>query len=262
MRPFCLVLVLPLIGMLVSRADAAVLNIDYAITDNTLGDGTASGTILDNGNLIGTWTISNFVFTTRTTDSVPPYAATIGIVTTSTPDNTYGKPGIGIRIGGDGLRENGVWSFQYTVGWSLDTGYTLNGASFWGKYPNTVGFYGPAQPTGNGGSISLSGFTGQGTVFDPTDNLQAADGYQFNSGENLKGWNVGVIQGTPVANVNWQLTAPAASSYTYSVDYSDQGLSSANESTAFNLNIVPEPSVGSLFLVGAAWVLGRRQSRR
>jgi len=246
-------------AMLASRVDAAVLNIDYLVTDSTIQDGSASGIIRNNGNLIGTWTISNFAFTTRTTDSVPPYAATVGTVTASTPNNPYGKPGVGILISGDGDRVNGVMSIQYTVGWSLNPGYNLDSASFWGKYPNTVGFYGPAQPIGSGGSIFLSGFSGQGVVSDPSNKLQAADGYLFSSGENLNGWTLGPNQGTAQAGVDWQLTAPAASSYTYFVDYTNQGLSSANEGTAFNLNIVPEPSVGSLFLIGAAWVLGRRR---
>jgi hypothetical protein len=254
-----LALILPLVGALVSRGQASVLNISYGLTDSSIGDGTASGTIFDNTNQIGTWTISNFAFTTRTTDSVPPYAATVGTVTASTPNNPYGKPGVGILISGDGDRVNGVMSIQYTVGWSLNPGYNLDSASFWGKYPNTVGFYGPAQPIGSGGSIFLSGFSGQGVVSDPSNKLQAADGYLFNSGENLNGWSLGPTQGTAQAGVDWQLTAPSAASYTFTLDYDGQGLSSANEGTAFNLNIVPEPSVGSLLLVGVAWVLGRRR---
>ncbi len=261
MKSFCLVLVLPLIGMLVSRVDAAVLNIDYLVTDSTIQDGTASGIIRNNGIQIGTWSVTGFTYTLL--PSSLTYTPSIDTVTATTANNPYLKPGVGILISAPGgARENGVTSFQYTVGWSLNPGYTLESASFWGKYPNTVGFYGPAEPTGTGGSIFLSGFSGQGVVSDPSNKLQAADGYLFNSGENLNGWTVGPTTGTAQAGVDWQLTAPAASSYTYSVDYTNQGLSAANEGTAFNLNIVPEPSVGSLFLIGAAWVLGRRQSRR
>ncbi len=246
----------------------AAIVLSYSVTNNAIGSGFASGAILDNATQIGSWSLTGFAFTTRTTNSVPPYAPTIGTVAINTPNNTYGKPGIGILISGDGNRENGVMSFQYSVSWSLNAGYTLDSASFWGKYPNTVGFYGPAEPVGTGGSISLSGFTGQGIVSDPTDNLQAADGYLFNSGEDLNGWNVGVTQGTPVAQVNWQLTAPAANSYTYIVDYDGQGLSSANEGTAFNLNIspvagVPEPGtwLAGALLLGCAAILKLRRRR-
>ena len=256
MKLFVLALVVPLVGILVSRGQASVLNISYGLTDSAIGDGTASGTILDNGNQIGTWSVTGFTYTLL--PSSLTYTPSIGTVTATTANNPYLKPGVGILISSpSGARENGVTSFRYTVGWSLNPGYTLESASFWGKYPNTVGFYGPAEPTGTGGNIFLSGFSGQGVVSDPSNKLQAADGYLFNSGENLNGWTLGPNQGTAQAGVDWQLTAPAASSYTYSVDYTDQGLSSANEGTAFNLNIVPEPSVGSLFLIGAAWVLGK-----
>lgn len=276
MRTMVLALILPLVGALVSRGQASVLNISYGLTDSSIGDGTASGTIFDNTNQIGTWAVSGFNYTLRGGVAFTP---SIRTVATSTPDNSYGKSGIGILItaGNDGTRENGVMSIQYTVSWSLNSGYSLDSASFWGKLPNTVGQYGPAWPTGNGGSIKLSGFAGLGTVSDPinsalnpTDNLFAADGYQFSSGEDLGGWRPvpgpvdpvnspdGIVSHS-AANVRWQLTAPAAASYTFSLDYSNQPISSANEGTAFNLNIVPEPSVGSLFLVGAAWVLGRRR---
>jgi len=277
-RSFSLALVLALMAMLASRVDAAVLNIDYAITDNTIGDGTASGTILDNGNQIGTWAVSGFNYTLRGGVAFTP---SIRTVATNTVGNSYGKSGIGILItaGINGTRENGVMSIQYTVSWSLNSGYTLDSASFWGKLPNTVGQYGPAWPTGNGGSIKLSGFAGLGTVSDPinpnpvanpTDNLFVADGYQFFSGEDLGGWRPvpgpvdpvnspdGIVSHS-AANVRWQLTAPAAASYTFSLDYSNQPISSANEGTAFNLNVVPEPSVSSLLLVGVAWVLGKRR---
>jgi len=259
-----------LVALLVAPAAShGAIVLSYNVTDNSINDGSASGSILDNGNQIGTWFVSGFSFLTRTLDSVPPYSATIGTITASTPNNPYGKPGVGILITGDGDRVNGVNYIQYTVGWTLNTGYTLNSASFWGKYPNTVGFYGPAQPVGNGGDISLSGFTGLGTVSDPLNKLQAADGYQFTSGENLGGWTIGPTQGTAQAGVDWQLTAPSAASYTFTLDYTTQGLSAANEGTAFNLNItsaaaVPEPgtwAAGALLAAGGAlWQYRRRRA--
>jgi len=273
-----LALILPLVGALVSRGQASVLNISYGLTDSSIGDGTASGTIFDNTNQIGTWAVSGFNYTLRGGVAFTP---SIRTVATNTVGNSYGKSGIGILItaGINGTRENGVMSIQYTVSWSLNSGYTLDSASFWGKLPNTVGQYGPAWPAGNGGSIKLSGFAGLGTVsdpvnsaLDPTDNLFAADGYQFSSGEDLGGWRPvpgpvdpvnspdGIVSHS-AANVRWQLTAPAAASYTFSLDYSNQPISSANEGTAFNLNVVPEPSVSSLLLVGAAIALRRKRKR-
>ena len=277
MRQLGFLIFVATLASLVPLADAAVLNIDYTVTDNTIADGTASGTIRDNGNQIGTWSISSFAFTLRS--STVTYTPTVGTVTTSTPDNSYGKSGIGILIsaGSSGTRETGVMSILYTVSCSLNSGYSLDSASFWGKYPGTVGQYGPAWPTGNGGSIRLSGFAGQGTVSDPvntalnpTDNLFADDGYQFSSGEDLGGWRPvpgpvdpvnspdGIVSHS-AANVRWQLTAPAAGSYTFSLDYSSQPISSANEATAFNFNVVPEPSVSSLFLLGLGLVVRRRR---
>lgn len=257
-----------LVALLVAPAAShGALVLSYSITNNSIGSGFASGSILDSTNTIGSWSITNFSFTTRTTNSVPPYAPIIGTITPSTTDNSYGKPGIGIRIIGDGLSNNGVMSIQYTVGWTLDAGYTLDSASFWGKYPGTVAAYGPAFPTNSGGSISLSGFSGFGTVSDPTDVLLAADGYQFTSGEDLNGWN-GPTSKT-AANTQWQLTAPSASSYTFILDYDGQPMSAANEATAFNLNIspaagVPEPgtwAAGALLMAGGAlWQYRRRRA--
>jgi len=244
------------------------LVISYAVTDSTIGDGSASGTILDNGNVIGSWAVSGFSFAKLS--PTEPFTPSIGTITAATSGNSYNKPGIGISIIGNGAAADGVTYIQYTVSWSLNAGYTLDSTSFWGKYPNTVGAYGPANPINGGGSISLSGFTGQGLVSDPSDNLNVADNYLFSSGEDLGGWkNSGSGSGDwAAASVNWQLFAPSASSYTFILDYSDQNLSTANEATAFNFNIseataVPEPGTwvaGALLLGGAAlWRYRRRR---
>ncbi|MFZ9748149.1 MAG: hypothetical protein ACO3G4_16145, partial [Opitutaceae bacterium] len=147
----------------------------------------------------------------------------------------------GIKINGDGVAENGVNYIKYTVSWSLNPGYQLDSTSFWGKYPGTVGTYGPASPQSTlnpGGSITLSGFAGIAEVSDPSDNLYATDGQTFTSGQDLGGWKEGTASGTwNAADVKWQLTAPSAASYTFILDYTSQTKTAANEATAFNFNI-------------------------
>jgi hypothetical protein len=79
----------------------------------------------------------------------------------------------------------------------------------------------------------------------------------------LPGWNPdgnAIDKDWSAATVQWSLIAPDSASLTYLVDYRGQTFSAANEATAFNINIIPEPSVGSLFLLGAAWAL--RRSRK
>jgi len=265
MRRLFLLLALALVGVAVSQSRAAVLNIDYTVTDSSIGDGTASGTIRDNGNQIGTWAVSSFSFTRRNLGVTwNPFIETIA---TSRPDNSYGKAGIGIRMIGNAAKEDGVTSFGYTLSYSLTAGgYFVESVAFWGKFPNTVGNYGPAFSTGTGGQITLSGFSGLGQVSDPTNTLQAADGLQFASGTNLSGWNpngdgTGGEQDWRASSVQWSLIVPDSASLTYLADYRGQTWSAANEATAFNLNIVPEPSVGSLLLVGMAVALRQRRRR-
>ncbi|MGA1372861.1 MAG: hypothetical protein ACO3Z6_14770, partial [Pseudomonadales bacterium] len=187
----------------------------------------------------------------------------------ATSGNSYNKPGVGIKILGDGVAENGVDFIQYTVSWTLDSGYQLDSTSFWGKYPGTVGTYGPASPySAPGGSISLSGFAGQAVVSDPSDNLYATDGQTFTSGQDLGGWNPGTATGTwNASDVKWQLTAPSAASYTFTLDYTSQDKSSANEATAFSFNIseavaAPAPSSLALFAVSGFFVIALRSRRR
>lgn len=254
------------IGLILTPLAArGALVISYAVTDSSISDGTASGTILDNGKQIGLWSVTDFIFTKLSPTVL--FTPSIGTVTEATTGNSYGKPGIGIKIIGDGSPDHGVTSIMYTVSWSLNTGYTLDSTSFWGKYPNTVGYYGPADPVNPGGILLLSGFSGLGTVSDPTDNLYAADGYQFSASENLGGWRPSsASRDWSAANVDWQLTAPSAASYTFVLDYTGQTYSAANEATAFNFNIskataVPEPGTwlaGALLLGGAALWRRRR----
>jgi len=167
---------------------------------------------------------------------------------------------------GDANRDNGVMSFRYTLSYNLTSaavsnGYVVDSVAFWGKYPSSVGQYGPAPASGDGGAITVSGFSGSGRVSDPTDNLLAADGQLFSSGENVLGWkpnSPGTQNDWPADIVRWSLIVPDAASLTYSVDYTGQAYSAANEGTAFNINIVPEPSVGSLLLMGMAVLFKRR----
>jgi len=267
-KPLGPVLMLVIAMVVAAPVARGALVISYAVTDSSIGDGSASGTILDNGNVIGLWDVTAFSFTKLSPTEL--FTPSIGTITSATSGNSYNKPGIGIRIIGNGAAADGVTYIQYTVSWSLNAGYTLDSTSFWGKYPNTVGAYGPADPINGGGSISLSGFTGQGLVSDPSDNLNVADNYLFNSGEDLGGWkNSGSGSGDwAAASVNWQLFAPSASSYTFTLDYTDQNLSTANEATAFNFNIseaaaVPEPGTwlaGALLLGGS--ILWRYRRRR
>jgi MYXO-CTERM domain-containing protein len=253
--------------VLLPATSPAALVISYAVTDGSIADGTASGTILDGGQQIGLWSVTGFAFTQR--NLAVTFTPSIGTVTEATTDNSYGKAGIGIRVIGNGSAADGVMSMQYTVSYSLDAGYAMDSVSFWGKYPNTVGAYGPAEPINGGGSLSVAGFTGLGVVSDPTDNLNVADGYLFSSGENLGGWKTGNTAGGDwsAASVGWQFTVPTAQSLTFVLDYSDQNLSAANEASAFNFNItsatpVPEPGTwltGFLLVAGAAlWHRRRR----
>jgi hypothetical protein len=234
----------------------------YSVTDSTIGDGSAAGNILDNGNTIGTWSVSGFSFTKLS--ATQPYTPTIGVVTAATGGNSYNKPGVGIKILGNGVAQDGVNVIQYSVSWSLNPGYTLDSTSFWAKYPGTVGTYGPASPVNPGGSISLLGFASQAVVSDPSDNLYATDGQTFTSGQDLGGWKAGTASGTwNAVDANWQLTAPSAGSYTLTLDYTSQSLSAANEATAFNLNIsaVPEPDTWALLAGGAAFMRWRKRAK-
>jgi len=94
MKAFRLALLLLLMGMLDSQAHAAILNINYTITDGTIGDGNAAGTIRDGTTQIGNWSVTSFSFTKRTTSVV--YTPSIGLIATNTPDNDYGVAGVGI----------------------------------------------------------------------------------------------------------------------------------------------------------------------
>ena len=246
-------------------SEAVVLNINYTLTDSTITDGAAAGTIRDGTNQIGTWGITNFTFTRR--NSSASYVPSIGIIATNTADNSYLVAGVGIKIMGDGSAANGVTSFGYTLNYSLTTaalsaGYLVDSVAFWGKYPNSVVNYGPAPPSGDGGNFTLSGFSGSARVSDPNNNLLAADGYTFSSGTVLPGWrpgDAGTEQDWTASSVKWSLIAPDSTSLTYFADYRNQTYSAANESTAFNINIVPEPSVSSMLVAGTIWTLARRK---
>jgi hypothetical protein len=260
------VLGLFLLGYFGPPSHAAVLDINYTISDSTIGDGNASGTIRDGTTQIGTWTVTSFSFTRL--DTAVSWTPFIETIASNRTDNSYGGAGVGIRMIGNGMKEDGVSSFRYTLGYSLTSaalsgGYSVASVAFWGKFPGTVQNYGPAFSTGTGGQITLSGFSGFAQVSDPNNNLQAADGQQFLSGTLLSGWNPGgnaIDEDWSAATVQWSLIAPDSASLTYLVDYRGQTFSAANEATAFNINIIPEPSVGSLFLLGAAWAL--RRSRK
>lgn len=133
---------------------SAVLNINYTVTDSTISDGDAAGTIRDGTTQIGNWNITSFSFTKRTTSVV--YTPSIGLIATNTPDNDYGVAGVGIKMIGDATRDNGVMSFRYTLSYNLTSaailnGYAVDSVSFWGKYPSSVAQYGPAPAIGNGG---------------------------------------------------------------------------------------------------------------
>lgn len=262
-----LALLLALAGAPVSQSRAAVLDINYAVTDASIGDGSAAGTIRDGSTQIGTWTVTSFSFTRL--DLAVPWTPSITAIAGNLSDNSYGKAGIGIRMQGNGAKEDGVTSFGYTLSYSLTSaaltgGYSVESVAFWGKFPNTVQNYGPAFATGTGGQFTLSGFSGLGRVSDPNNNLQAADGQTFTSGSALPGWNLdgnAIEKDWSSASVQWSFIVPDSTSLTYFADYRGQTWSAANEATAFNINIVPEPSVSSLFLLGAAFGLGLRRGK-
>lgn len=266
MNFFRLVFALPLLGVLISRVQGAVLDINFTVSDSTITDGSAAGTIRDGSTQIGTWTVTSFSFTRL--DLAVPWTPSITTIAGNLSDNSYGKAGIGIRMQGNGAKEDGVTSFGYTLSYSLTSaaltgGYFVESVAFWGKFPNTVQNYGPAFATGTGGQFTLSGFSGLGRVSDPNNNLQAADGQTFTSGSALPGWNIdgnAIEKDWSSASVQWSFIVPDSTSLTYFADYRGQTYSAANEATAFTINIVPEPSVGSLFMVGAAWLLGRRRT--
>jgi hypothetical protein len=71
-----LVLIVFLVELPVAKGGIVL---SYLVTDSTIGDGSAAGTIRDNGNTIGTWLVSGFSFhklsptASYTIDQMLPY---------------------------------------------------------------------------------------------------------------------------------------------------------------------------------------------
>ncbi|NBS55175.1 hypothetical protein EBT23_06445, partial [bacterium] len=208
--------------------------------------GSMSGKIMDGTVEAGEWFLSDFRFVRKATSASMTLAGANFASNGTTTTNPYGRAGVGVDMSNGGSEPAGIMKFSYGIQVSMKPGYRAAKIFLLGKNPAVNRSYGP-QSNNVVGSIIASGFSGTGTVKNPSNNLVSSNGTIFTSGQSLSayytnpptGQNSGFGDYSDSA-IAWGLEVPGANPVGFAVDFTAGTKSAASEATAFSAQVFHE----------------------